>query len=408
MVGGLFIGVWVARYLGPQQFGTLNYAMALAGLFTAFATLGLDGLIVRNVVQDPSSRDTVLGTALTLRLAAGLVTITLIQGVAWLVRPDEATTRLVVALVSVGIVARAIDVLKPWFESQVRSKYTVIAQNTAFVVVAVVRLILILTEAPLAAFALAMTVDVLLAKLLMWLFYVQTGGTPCKLHFEFHKAKKLLNEGWPLILSGLAVTIYMRIDQIMLGSMLSDEAVGIYAAALRVSEIWYFVPMTIVASVMPNITAMQYSSPERYRYRFQQLFALLSASSYAVVIIVILTAGTVMSVLYGDSYAGAENVLVLHIFASIFVALGLVSGRWLLNQGLTKISLLRTTVGAVVNVGLNLVLIPRNGVIGAAMATVISQAVSAFFVHMFLSRTRSMFIMQCKGLALQGLWGSLK
>lgn len=119
----------------------------------------------------------------------------------------------------------------------------------------------------------------------------------------------------------------------------------------------------------------------------------------------ILTGGAVIRLLYGESYAGAETVLALHIFASVFVALGVGSGRWLLNAGLTRISLLRTGVGAVVNVALNIVLIPVSGVIGAATATVVAQAFSTFFIHAVLPKTRSVFIMQCKGLALQGLWG---
>lgn len=403
MLGGLFVGVWVARYLGPADFGTLNYALALSGLFAAVSTVGLNGLIVRDVVRVPQFRGEILGSALALRATAGIVTVALIQLTAWLVRPDEAVTRAVVAVVSLAVVTRRVDVLKPWFESQVKSKYTVIGENSAFLVLALVRVALILLEAPLISFAVAIAVEAVLSRVFMWAFFLRLDDKTTKLSASISRVKSQLAEGWPLILAGLAVGIYMKIDQFMLGTIVGDQAVGIYAAAVRVSEIWYFVPVTIVASVMPRITMFQKENPAKYEARFQQLFSLLTLLSYVVIVGTTLFGPFLIVTLFGDSYSEAGLMLILHIWAALFVGLGVSSSRWLINEGLTSLSGFRTATGALFNVVLNLILIPAFGGIGAAVATVISQAIATFLFHMAFRETRPLFLMQTKALALTGI-----
>jgi len=403
LLGGLLVGVWVARYLGPAKFGMLNYAIALASIFSALSTLGLDGLIVRDVVRKPAARGEILGTALVLRLGAGMITIMLIQVMAWIARPDDTVVRVVVAFVSFATVGGAVDVLTPWFESQVRSKYKVIAENVAFVFAALVRVVLILTKKPLILFAATMAAEVFLAKIFLWTFYARTGERFRNFSIRLERAKSLLEEGWPLILSGLSVLIYMRIDQIMLASMVGDEAVGIYSAAVRISKIWYFVPVTIVASVSPSLTAVQYHDYQRYQQGFQQLFSLLTILSYIVIAPLTCSAPLLVKWLYGDIYADAGMVLSIHVWAGLFVAMEVASSRWLINDGFAKMIMYRAIISAVVNIVLNYVLIPIYGPVGAAWATVVSYSVSGFILHAFVRRTRKLFTQQVRSLVFAGI-----
>mgnify|MGYP006271731519 CR=1 FL=1 len=400
MAGGLVVGVWIARYLGPTQYGTLNFAVALASLFTALSTLGLDSIIVRDVVREPDAHNEIVGTAAVLRFIAGVATIALIQVVASVMRPDQATARLLVAIVSLATVFRAADVLKPWFESQVASKYRVIAENSGFLVVTGLRVALILVQAPLYAFGMAMAIEVMLGKAALWVVYARKSGRIRDLRVRWRWVVHFLAEGWPLILSSLAVMMYMRIDQIMLGMLLDDTAVGVYSAAVKISEIWYFIPMSIVASFAPRLTQLHKSDRTAYDQRFQRLCSSLTAISYLVVVPVAVLAPWAMTLLYGAEYGDAGIVLTLHIWAGLFVSLGIASARWLLNEGMTRFTLVRTVAGVVVNIGLNAILIPRYGPAGAAFTTVISHSVSDMLAHVTIGRARPLFKMQARALLL--------
>jgi len=294
------------------------------------------------------------------------------------------------------MVFKATDVVRYWFESQVQSKYVVWMENGAFLAISTVKVGLIFAEAPLMAFVWAMFVESLIVAVGLLGVYAWKGGKLTCWCFRFVRAKSLLKDSWPLILSGLAIMVYMRIDQIMLGQMLGDESVGIYTAAVRISEVWYFTPMVISASVFPSIIEAKKKSDTQYYRHLQKLFNLIVMLSLGVAIPMTFLSNWVVTLLFGDAYQQSGTVLAIHIWAGIFVSLGVASGNWFLIEGLQRYSFYRTLVGAFVNIGLNMVMIPKFGVIGAAWATVVSQACASIFFNIFDRKTRIVFFMQCK------------
>jgi O-antigen/teichoic acid export membrane protein len=250
---GLFVGIWVARYLGPEQFGLLNYATAFVAMFGSIATLGLNGIVVRDLVKDPQASPVTLGTAFILQLFGGIVAFaTIVTTVIWL-RPEDAMTRTVVAIIACTLIFKSSDVIKYWYESQVASRYSVIVENSVFLLIAAVKVAMIFAQAPLIAFVWAVLAETALVCLGLFTMYVirERGLSDWTLRLD--RAKSLLQDSWPLILSGIAVMIYMRVDQLMLKEMAGAEAVGIYSAALRISEAWYTVPTLVTASLFPSI-----------------------------------------------------------------------------------------------------------------------------------------------------------
>jgi PST family polysaccharide transporter len=192
--------------------------------------------------------------------------------------------------------------------------------------------------------------------------------------------------------------LYMRIDQVMLGAMLGNEAVGIYSAAVRVSELWYVVPASIVASIAPAIVTAREAGPVVYKQKLEQLFRAMVLISYAVTVPMFLVSQPLVVLIFGAEYAAAGPVLAVHVWASLFVALGIASSQYLLLEGLNHVSLQRTAVGAVANVLLNLAWIPRYGALGAAFATLISYAIANFFL------LQSPATRYCLGMMLRALW----
>ncbi|AGF78806.1 membrane protein involved in the export of O-antigen and teichoic acid [Desulfocapsa sulfexigens DSM 10523] len=401
---GLFVGVWIARYLGPEQFGLLNFTTAFIELFGAIATLGLQSIVVRDIVHNPSGKEETLGTAAILQFLGGLIAYTLILTTIFWLRADDALAKAIASILGSMMLFKAAKVSVYWFESQVLSKYTVWVQNGVFLLFAVIKVGLILQNSPLIAFAWAIMAEALVVALLMLLMLDLRGPQLSSLTASFKRTKTLLADSWPLLLSGIAIMIYMKIDQIMLGQMIGDEAVGIYSAATRVSEVWYFVPMAIVASVFPAILETKKRSEKQYYERLQCLYDLMVWIAIAVALPMTFLSTTIISLLFGDAYEQAGSVLAIHVWAAVFVSLGLASGKWFLAENRQILSLQRTVMGAIVNVGLNFLFIPLHGVLGAAVATVVGQATACLFYDAIQRDTRKMFVMKIRSFNLHAIW----
>jgi len=259
---------------------------------------------------------------------------------------------------------------------------------------------LISFHAPLIAFAWAALGEVGLGAIGLIISYRVRGYSPWLWPWSSPLAKTLLKESWPLILSGLTVMIYMRIDQIMLGQMVGDKAVGLYSAATRISEVWYFIPMAIASSVSPAIYAAKEVSEALYYQRIKQLIRMLVLISLVISVPMSFMSSTLITILFGNGYSEAGKILAIHIWASLFVFMGVATSPWFIAEGLTEFSFHRTLIGAVVNVVLNFLLIPSYGGIGAAIATVIAYAIAAFLANGLNSKTHRIFIIQLKSLIL--------
>jgi PST family polysaccharide transporter len=290
----------------------------------------------------------------------------------------------------------------------VLSKYTVWVQNGSFLVFAAIKIVLILNNAPLIAFASVIMAEAMMVALLMLVMLGLRGPRLRHLRITLARAKALLADSWPLLLSGIAIVIYMKIDQIMLGQMVGDEAVGIYSAAVRISEVWYFIPMMIVASVFPAILEAKKRSEAQYYQRLQHLYDLMVWLSVAVALPMTFLSTPIVTLLFGENFSASGTVLAIHIWAAVFVFLGVASSKWFLAENRQMLSFQRTALGAVVNVILNFLLIPDYGPVGAAVATVISQATAAFLFDAVQPVTREMFFMKIKSMNLLRLSSHLR
>ena len=395
---GIIVTAWVARYLGPLQFGMYNFAIAFVALFAPLATLGLDNIVVRTIVRDPSHKEETLGTAFMLKAMGGILMPVIAVISISLLRPGDDLARWLVGITAAGIVFQAFDTIDFWFQSQVQSRYTVLARTGVFLIMSVIKVILILSQAPLIAFAWAGCAELVLAALVLMAAYLLNKQSIRSWRPDRTRAYELLRDSWPLIFAGLSIMIYMKIDQVMLGEMVGVKAVGIYSAATKVSEIWYFIPTVIVSSVFPSIVQIRSRDKDAYNRRLQKLFSFMAFLAFCVAAPMTFLSTPVVTLLFGTGFASAGPVLAIHIWASLFVFLGVAQGAWDLTENLTKLALVRTIGGALVNLALNFVLIPTYVATGAAIATVISYAFSAYFMNAFHPKTRPVFVWQTKAL----------
>lgn len=397
MLLNLTVGIYVIRYLGADDFGKLSFCLSLVGMFVAIAKLGLDAIVVRSLVQDEDSASEILGTALVLKLMGSAIALVVITSVV-LALDESSQVFWLTVLIACKLVFSSFEVIDFWFQSIVFSRAIVMVKTVKLIASSVAKLLLIFYSFGLFAFAwLLLVEEIFQAVGTVWVYIrynlLPTAGNKnlqahsnrlSILHWKFDslRAKTMLTDSWPLILSAVMITIYMKIDQVMLGSMTDKQTVGNYAAAIKFSEVWYFVPTAICASVFPTIIRAKQKGKQSYYKKLQQLYDLMAWMSIPLAVVMTFFSGTLTSKLLGAGYTEAGNILAWHIWAGPFVFLGVARNQWLMAENLTKLSFATNSLGAIVNVLLNFWLIPIYGGTGAAIATVISYIVASYFTCM--------------------------
>lgn len=392
---GLIISVWLARYLGPDNFGSFNYAIAFVALFSAVATLGLDSIVIREIIKKDNINE-LLGTVFTLKVVGGFVAFGLSTISIYLFKPEDIVMCVLVVFVALSMIFQAFDVIDFWYQANVISKYTVIARSSAFIILSIIRLIFILSKAPLVAFALLYSLEIMLGAVFLVISYLKLGNRIRTWTLNINKGIKLLKNSWPLILSSVVVTLYMKIDQLMIGQMLGSEKVGIYSSAVRLVEVWYFIPTAIAASLYPSIIEAKQLDEKKYYSNLQRLYNIMTWIGIAIALPTTFISGYVINILYGQQYIEASSVLSLSIWSGIFVFQGVARSNWLIIENLQKYNFYFLFFTCLLNVGLNYILIPIYSIHGAAVATLISQFTAAILAPALFSKTRKSSIMLLK------------
>jgi O-antigen/teichoic acid export membrane protein len=387
MAISFLIGVWVVRYLGPEQYGVYRYAISLVGLFTAVTTLGLDKIVIRNLASSEWEDGEVMGTAFVLRVGGAIVTMLAVAAITFSSN-DEWVTQLAVLIVSGRLLFVSADIYKLWFKSEIRSKYPVWIRSAVSFMYSGLQVTFILLGLSVTSFIALYLVQSGLKLGGTFIMYecLSENGTS-EWSFDLDLAHVMMSDAWPLIFSGLSVAVYMKVDQVMLGKIIGEESVGVYATAVKVSEMWYFIPTAIAGSVFPKIVSSKENVSEGLHHkRMQALYDLVSLISYLVIIPVVLSADPLMRFTFGVEYSGAAEILKVHMWAFLFVSLGATQGRWLIAENFTRFAMVAAILGASVNIVLNIVLIPKYGGVGAAWATLFSQAASTYVAYFFYER----------------------
>jgi O-antigen/teichoic acid export membrane protein len=405
MALGVLVGFWVARHLGPADFGALNYAFAAVTLFLPVAGMGLDALVRRILLVEPARADDCLYWARRVRGAAACACYALI--LAWvLLAPMDARDRQLLLIAGLTLFQPAGMVADLWLQAHLHARASVLAQWVALAVGAAWRVILILGDASLMMFAWVAVAEMALVAAGVELA-ARRLGRPREARAP---GRSLLGElvrgALPLLLSGLAIALYLRIDVVMLRWLAGVEAAGIYAAAVRISELWYFVPMALASSLLPAVLHSRAEGPEAYARRLQQFYDLNAAVALVAATVTALVATPIVAWTYGPAYAAAAPVLRWHAWAAVFVFIGVVRGQFLVNENLGWFYFVATGTGAVLNIALNFWLIPRAGPVGAAQATLVSYAVASWLSSWFSAAMRPTAVMQSLALLIPfRAWG---
>ncbi len=399
-----FVVIHVVKYLGSEDFGKLSYCISFVSLFNAIAQLGLDNIVVRNLVKEKTSRDIILGTTFGLKIIGSLLAFLLITIIIFMIHPTKKIWWMTI-VIGLTMFFSAFDVIDYWYQSQVKSRAIALARILQVILISLTKLGFIFTNLPLIAFVCLVVFDYATKRIFIVIVYLKEKLSLLKWKFSYSQSHILLADSWSLILSSVMIFIYMKIDQVMLGHMANIEAVGNYATAVKFSEIWYFFPVAICSSVFPTIINARTRSKTEYYNNLQQLYDLMVAISIFIAIPITLLAKPIIINLLGREYTSAATILSCHIWSGVFVFLGVARRQWLIAENFPIFNFATTSLGAVTNIILNYYLIPHYQGVGAAIATVISYSVSDYlscFVyppmyHTGLMLTKALFLpFRCK------------
>ena len=396
LITSLIVGVMLARYLGPKNFGLLNYSLAYVAIFSMLANLGLDAVVIKDLSTKERSQNQILGTTFLLKFSGAFLTLLLSFLIMFFYNSENHMLLLLTAIVSLGVFFQAFDAIDFYYQANFQSKNVVLFKGLPYLVINFVKLILIVNKAPLLFFACTAALEVFLGAIGLLISYRVDGFSVRKWSCSWFEAKRLLNESWPLFFSGFLVLIYIKIDQVMIGNMLGAEALGVYSVAVKLIEAWYFIPMVITTSVFPVLVNLRSNDIDGYYKLIQNLYLLMMWLSFTVAMTLTFSASFLISHVFGSQYSKAADVVVIQCWSGIFIFSGLVSNNWYLLEKLSHLNLYRHIVGVFLNVILNIYLIPIYGIVGGGFATLITQFFVSYLIDLFNVKTRSLFYIRTR------------
>ncbi|MCK9495712.1 MAG: flippase [Dehalococcoidia bacterium] len=386
---GFVVTIWVIRYLEADAYGVLAYALSLTLLVDVIATMGMRSIVVRELVEDPEREPEILGTTLGVKFGTAVIAAALMIGFGWLTASGSEVFP-VLTVLALALPISALSALDLSFQASLQSQYAVAARTSGLALAALVRVVLLLVGAPLIAFAIASAIELGSVGLAFAGMYAWKRGRRrlFALRFRRRRAWSLISVSWPLFLSALAASVYLKIDQVMLHALTSSREVGQYAAAARLSEIWYFIPVALASSLLPMLVIRRAEDAAGYRSTLQRAFDVNAWMAIALAGGITVVAIPAVAILYGPDFRETANILMVHVWAAPFIFMGTVLGRALIAEDRRAFELSRHTAGALLNVTLNFLLIPGYGGMGAAVATVTSYAFASYFACFFYSPAR--------------------
>ena len=387
LVINLVISMLMARYLGPSNFGLVNYAASFTTLFTAICTLGIDSILVNELLQNRNNGK-LLGSAIGLRLCSSSLSVVTILGLAWALNPDEPITIQVVLLYSISLMFQSFDSINSWFQANLESKVTATVSAAGYTVAAIYKAFLLITEKDVRWFAAAHAVEYAFVAMLLLLSYRRSRNRVQPIRFDRKLGTDLLSKSYHFIISGMMIALYGQMDRVMLKSMISEEAVGYYSCASTISSFWAFVLVAIIDAAKPVILAKFSENKRAFEVGLIRLYgAIIYLSALATLGLSLLSKPLVL-ILFGAEYLPARGTLCILSCGTAFSYLGVARSIWLVPQGKQKFAKYIAACGATGNLILNLLLIPRLGIAGAAIATVATQIFNNFILGFLMPPIR--------------------
>ena len=386
MVISLFIGVISARYLGPTNYGTINYAASYISFFTIFCALGLEGIVVKEMISKREQEGIILGSGIAMRLIAGVLSMIAVCVIVYFLNPNDSVLLTVTFLQSIILPFNAFHLIDMWYQSKLNSKVSTIIRCISYTLMSLYKIYLLITGKSVEWFAFSTSLDSLLIALMFMLMYRRNGTR--KLKFDYNTSKELLLQSYHLIISTMMAVLYSQMDRVMIGKMMTQTDVGFYTAAATICNMWIFIPQAFANSARPVIMELKDKDSNMYIRRLKQLMGFIFWIGALFSIVFTVMADFIIHVIYGDAYTMSKGPLIILIWSTVFSSLSYPRSIWMIcenKQNYTKYILIW---GVILNLILNYYGIKYLGIIGAAIATLFTEIMTCIISPMFYKEMR--------------------
>lgn len=402
MVISFFVGVLTVRYLGPDNYGVINYVNSYITFFTTLIGLGLNGVIIYEFVNHRQEEGEILGTAIFLRFLAGIISCVVFMPLIYLTDGGDNTVIIVAVLQSIQLPLLCFDTINYWYQAKLMSKTSSIIQTSAYLITAIYKVYLLVSGKNVFWFAAATVIDVTILAFLYMLSYFKNKNQPLKISVP--TAKRMFRGCAPFILANMMVVIYGQIDKIMIKHILdSKQDVGLYSAALNICALIAFIPQAIIDSARPLIMEAKKKDEKLYQTRMSQLISGVVWINIIYSVFLTVLSKQIILLLYGDAYLSADSCLKIATWYTAFSFLGAIRSLWLICEEKNRYVFIFSAGGAVTNVLLNCIFIRISGINGAALATLLTQFLANFIYPLIFKNTRVYSILIIKGFFLRSV-----
>lgn len=387
MLISFFIGIFTARYLGPSNYGVLNYTASFVAFVTSIVTLGMDGVVIKKIIATPEKEGIILGSCIVFRIVSAILSSISIMITVYVLNIDEQLKLWLTALQSIQLLFQAGYIFDSWFQRHLKSRFVSIAKMVACIIVSLYKIYLLVYAKDITWFAFSNSLTYIIITLILFFSYKYAGGQ--KLQFSFKIGKEILSESYHFIISGLMVAVYGQISRIIIGEYSTESDVGYFTMATSLAAMWVFVPTAIINSFRPTI--MEYKEQgkeELYLRRLKQLYSFLILLSVFASVLIFFLGGFLITTLYGTEYNGAILPLQIIIWSELFSILGTARGIWILCEKKNKYVKYYLFIGALFSITCNFIFVPIYGIIAASIVTLLTQFITCIVAPLLYKETR--------------------
>lgn len=401
MILAFLVGLLTARYLGPKNYGLINYAATYTSFFASFCTLGINSIIVKNFVDHPDEEGETIGSAIFLRFLSSALSVVMMLRITFIADRNESVTHVVVFLCGIGVLFQVFDTFNYWFQAHLQSKYSSMAAAISYTVVSVYKIWLLIRGKSVQWFAVSTSIDYLVVAAVLYFIYRKISGP--RITCSLRKAKELFGSSYHFILSSIMVSIYGSTDKFMLKQLLSESEVGYYATAIQVCNIWVFVLSAIIDSMYPMVLQSFDKGEEVFELQNRRLYAIVFYLSTVVSLGITIVAPYLIAILYGAEYLASTKPLMIITWYTAFSYLGVARNAWIVCHNYQKYLKYLYGGAAASNVILNLIFIPLFGASGAALASLLTQISTIIVFPAMIRQLRPNTKLMLEAIALKGL-----
>ena len=383
----LFISVYIARYLGLELLGKFSYIVAVTGILGSFSALGLQSIVVRELVKTPKKSSVILGTSLTLSFIASFFSYGLLVLIILFSNPNDKMLLILAFINGFTFLFETLRILSFYYESKVNSTVVVRYNNISLIISSILKVIVVYFDLGIYLLTSIYVFEIAFTGLLLFKSFSKNVYSLFKFSFDYSTAKNLLRDSLPLLLSGFMIGIFMKIDQIMINNMLGSSELGQYSIAAKLTELFYFIPVIIQSTLFPGIESAK-NDKKLFRKRLNNLYSMSIIIAYIVILFMTFSSDYIIDFLYGPEFSGAKAPLLISIWAFLFVSYGISRNAFIISNNLTLSYMIIMAISAIINISVNLILIPKYGIIGASFATVLSQIFAGVISSLFYKPLR--------------------